>query len=78
MNKKTMTGIGIIISLAIVLILVLIFSGLIFKSSSIFTKNINSCESKGGKCVSSCDGTVLNFECESKGLKCCIEPDNLG
>jgi len=73
MNKKAMTGIGILISLVVILLIIVIAVGLMFNQSSLFNKNLNSCESNGGKCVSSCDGTVAGYKCEKGKEICCIK-----
>jgi len=77
MNKKSLTGIGIIISLAVILLLVFLLSSLLFDKGAIFNKNINSCEAKGGKCVAKCDYNAVAFECKGENLECCINLVNL-
>lgn len=77
--KKSMSAISIIISLAAVMILVIIYISIFSEKSGIFSKTINSCETKGGKCLKECspDSAYANFECPGKGQICCINPSQL-
>jgi hypothetical protein len=77
MNKKSITGMGIIISLILVVLIIFLLSGLLFDKAAIFNKNIYSCEGKGGKCVAKaeCYGSITQFKCEKENLICCINTD---
>ena len=77
--KKSMSAISIVISLAAVMILVIIYISIFSEKSGIFSKNINSCDTKGGKCLKGCgpDSAYVNFECQEKDQICCINPSQL-
>ena len=66
-----------ILALVIFVILLLLLSG----KFGFFQSNVFSCESRGGRCVSSaseCPGSIAySYKCESKDMVCCIIDNKL-
>jgi len=79
--KKNSQGMPLnVIIIAAILLAVLVVVIVIFtKGSSIFAKDILSCENKGGDCVAKdkCQYQKSNFVCANREEICCINPSNV-
>ena len=74
-KKKGYSFEMIIVFAALALIFLIIFGLIISGKIKMFNKNINDCESKGGKCIKleECSNKRPYFSGCEKDLVCCIE-----
>ena len=76
MKKAQELSSAIIIGIAIALILLFILGIIFFSQSRTAAKNLESCESKGGKCIEKCESPQIEtpmFSCKDTAKKCCVD-----
>ena len=76
LNHKKAQGISIrvIIIAAMALVVLFIILSIFSSRSSIFSRNVSSCESNGGRCVAAdeCDNPYRGLNCPENGEVCCL------
>jgi hypothetical protein len=80
-EKKAVSQISIITSLALLLVVFIVILLILTGRFGDFFGAIDSCEDKGGGCLSNkedCPGRITSSSCPSKEAKYCCIPDNLG
>ena len=74
MHKKSQgMSINVVVAATLALIVLIVLIAIFYGKSGAFSRGVNDCEAKGGKCVAESDcGLGKLYICPNKGEVCCL------